>query len=60
MSSHPDAWALRVIARSPTIPNVPPRVMTRLKEAGFIKFNAWPSGHWKLTKQGRQALEASR
>lgn len=60
MSSHPDAWALRVIARSPTRPNVPDPVMRRIEDEGLITFNAWPHGKWKLTKQGRKALEASR
>lgn len=49
--------ALRAVARD-TIgaPACADWRLAAAEKAGLIAFNAWPSGHWTLTPEGRAAL----
>lgn len=48
--------AVRAVARSALAPPARAGALRAAREAGFVAFHGWPSGHWRLTEGGRAVL----
>ena len=52
-------YALRKVRRDPQVPNCPDSDLVAARDAGLIVFASWPRGHWVLTEEGADVLNAA-